>query len=162
MFRPWRVKPEMTQKSLTITESAATWIAVMISGSAATRFSSTISISIVGRVHWWFLCQQQTRFRYWIVLSAANQFFMLNCGADSESLFAAELWCQQWSVSLLNYGISSEIVLTVKLLCHKRTSFTDDSVFQQTSFADNLCHQQTSFTDDSVFQRISSLANLCH
>jgi hypothetical protein len=25
-----------------------------------------------------------------------------------------------------------------------------------------MCHQRTSFADDSVFQRISLLTNLCH
>ena len=44
----------MTQSSLTISESVKTWIALMIFGSAATHFSSTISESTISYVHWWF------------------------------------------------------------------------------------------------------------
>jgi hypothetical protein len=38
---------------------------------------------------------QRTSFYCRIVVSAANQFSLLNCGADSESVFAVKLWWLQ-------------------------------------------------------------------
>jgi len=35
------------------------------------------------------------QFPYWIMLSAANQFSLPNCGINSESILAVVLWCQQ-------------------------------------------------------------------
>jgi hypothetical protein len=62
------VQSEMISLLLLISESAATGVALMISESAVTQFS-----------------------RCRIVLSAVNQFSLLNSGVYNESVFAAEL-----------------------------------------------------------------------
>jgi hypothetical protein len=61
------VKPETTQSSLPIFESATTGIALMTFELSATQFSSTISVS------------------------AANQFSLPKCGVNSESVFVVEV-----------------------------------------------------------------------
>jgi hypothetical protein len=65
------MKPETIPSRLPISKSAATRDALMIPESAATHFSSTIS------------------------MSAANQVSLPNCVVRSESAFAAELCCRQ-------------------------------------------------------------------
>jgi hypothetical protein len=61
------VKPETTQSSLPIFESATTGIALMTFELSAAQFSSTISVS------------------------AANQFSLPKCGVNSESVFVVEV-----------------------------------------------------------------------
>jgi len=48
------VEPETIPSPLLIFESAATWIALMVSGLAVTQFSSIISMSIVEYISWLF------------------------------------------------------------------------------------------------------------
>jgi len=110
--RKEEMKPETIPSPLLISESTATGVALMISESALTRFSSTISVSV------------------------ANQFLLPNYGVSSKLVFATELWCQ---FSLQNYNVSSESIFTddsvfqqISLLTnlrHQRTSFADNSAF---------------------------------
>jgi len=144
------VKSETIPSPLSISELAAIWVALMISESTTTQFSSTISMS------------EWISFRCRIVLSATNQCSLLNCVVCSKSMFAAELCClQRISVryrivlsaanqcSLLNYSTSNKTVSTTKLWCPNKSvhwwfcvsanPFADEFALQRTSLLTSLC-----------------------
>jgi hypothetical protein len=84
-------------------------------------------------------------------------------GVSSESIFGAEVWCQQrisfrcWIVvSAANqFSLPNPVLQRISLLtclCHQRTNFTDNSVFQRISSLTNLQHQWTSFGDEVLRQ----------
>jgi len=111
MFRPWRVKAELTQKSLTITESVATWIVLIICGSATTQFLSMICINSG-------MCVLMNS------MLVANQFPLSNCIVKSEIVFDVELWCQQ------RINFFCQIVVPQRNLFHCRMVASPASQFR--------------------------------
>jgi hypothetical protein len=88
------VKSEMNPPPLLISELAVTGVALMISESLATQFSSIIYMFAMNQL----CCLQRISFHYWIVLSATNQCSLSNYSTSSETISAAELWCPSESV----------------------------------------------------------------
>jgi hypothetical protein len=144
------VKSETIPSPLSIFELAAIWVALMISESTTTQFSSTISMS------------EWISFRCRIVLSATNQCSLLNCVVCSELVFAVELCClQQISVryrivlsvanqcSLLNYSTNNRTVSTAKLWC------PNELVHWW------FCVPANPFANEFALQRTSSLTSSC-
>jgi len=91
-------------------------------------------------------CLQRISFRCRIMLSAANQFSLLNCSVCSESAFAAELRCLQrikfhcrimLSIAnqffLLNCVVCSESTFTIELCCMQWISFRCQIVLSATN-----------------------------
>jgi hypothetical protein len=90
------MKPEMISSPLLISKSTTTGVALMISESAATQFSSTI------------------------LMFAANKFSLPNCDVSNESVFIVELWCL---FLLSNCSVSNESIFAAELWRQQRIGF---------------------------------------
>jgi hypothetical protein len=112
---------------------------------------------------------QRIIFCCWIVVSAANQFSLLNCGVYSESVLAAEfmesaanqfslsnLWSQQW----ISFADEVWCQQRISFRCRTVVSATNqfsllNPMFQRISSLTRLCHQQTSFGDNSIILNLN-------
>jgi len=86
-----------------------------------TQFSSMISKSAVAHIGWWFLPSTlfpANQFRDQIMVSATNQFSLLNYGVNSES------------VSLLNCDVTSESVFAAKFAESVAAEFVESAMNQ--------------------------------